>query len=125
LAVEFKARRPARTQTCERCGERAAGTWHHWLGQSELKRIMRGYARLAGWDPPDVAKRLRRWLRDERNLTAMCHDCHEAGENTITRRFTPSEVPLDAVSFCQELDNELEAAGRPREAVVTLSRSYR
>lgn len=142
LTAEFKAKRPARAQTCVRCPQsrpKPATSWHHWVPQEHMRVMMRGLARVASWDPPEVARRLRAWLRDERNLSPLCTSCHMAGEaaprpprNAILVGYEPpgatsfarEEVPESSWLFAQELDDELEAAGRPREATARLLRNY-
>jgi hypothetical protein len=128
-AVPFKAKSPANRQRCFRCKTRAA-QWHHWLGQEHLRVMVRGL-RL----PVEEGQRvLRGLLRDERNLSPVCMACHEFGEGAgLTRtvngtqfrgRFMAEEVPESAGVFAMELDDMLEAAGRPREAVVRLLREW-
>lgn len=121
----FKARRPARVQTCERCRGRPAAHWHHWVAQEHLRVMMRGLAVVMAFTPVETQRRLRVWLRDERNLTPMCSDCHLSGEQAGSGRFLRREVPSSAFDeFVDDVDAELEAAGRPREAMVRLLRSY-
>lgn len=135
-AVPFKARRPARMQACFRCGRRPAQAWHHWIGQEHLRVMARGLLR--GLPVELVQSKLRDWLRDERNLSAVCKHCHDQGESATVKaapergtrqgRFVRDEVraaaPMVGV-FATELDDELEAAERPREAVVRLMREWR
>jgi hypothetical protein len=123
LAVAFKAKRPARTQRCFKCGARAHH-WHHWVPAEHMRVWMRGLAREMGWGPREVRKRLRAWLRDERNLAAVCTGCH-GNTSTVHAEFHLALVPSSAFEFARELDDELEDAGRPREAFVRLERSYR
>jgi hypothetical protein len=124
LQVPFKAKRPARTQACFKCGKRAAH-WHHWVPQEHLRVMMRGLARVMGWEPETVRKNLRRWLQFEANLSPVCLSCHGNTGTSSHAEFTPDEVPERAVVFAREMDDMLEAAGRPREAVVRLSTEYR
>jgi hypothetical protein len=101
--VTFKARKPARTHRCFRCGDRAT-SWHHWLPQQAIRVYVRGL-RLT-----DEASRilLRDLLRDERNLSPACHHCNLA-ENDRSRPFTASEVPASAREFAGELGPEWES----------------
>lgn len=131
LDVPFRARRPARTQTCigrpgAPCGLRATA-WHHWLAREHMRVYMRSLARALGMSPEMVKARLGTWLRDERNLSPMCHDCHQTGEQNDPYRggFTAVELRPSVWEFAREIDDALEAAGRQREAVVRLTRDYR
>jgi hypothetical protein len=133
----FKAARPARTQVCARCPQarpRTAASWHHWLPQEHLRVMMRGLAQAGGWTPTQTQRRLRRWLRAGENLTPMCPSCHMDGEHSTRGAqgtqgerlsgFARDELPASAWEFARELDDELEAAGRPREATARLYRNY-
>lgn len=127
LRVPFKAKRPARTQRCQRCNlplsaRPRAETWHHWVPQSLLRVAMRGYAQHMGWSPERARKLLASWLRDERNLTPMCGSCHDDGEHTGSRCFYREEVPERAWQFARALDRALGRAGRPMEMAVRLER---
>lgn len=123
LSVPFRARVPARTRTCVHCRHEAQ-TWHHWLPQEFLRVYMRGLARQQSWAPKVIRRRLRVWLRDERNLSPMCRACHDYREHSISGGWTAAEVPAEAWWFARELDDELEAGGRPREAVLRLEGKY-
>lgn len=105
LAVPFKAKRPARTQKCARCGA-TAQHWHHWVGA----RSIRGYARSRQqWllrDPALVRRFLTALLTDERNLSAFCRACHEAGDPLLGGGFTAADVPASAHAFAAELGPE-------------------
>lgn len=128
-AVEFKARVPANRRKCGRCPRshrKHATSHHHWLEQTDLRKLMHSLARRAGWTHEHAQARLAGWLNDERNLTPMCTGCHEKGGNSMsTRRFRWHEVPPGVLDFCDDVDDELEAAGLPREATVILTRQYR
>lgn len=124
LQTPFKAKRPARTRACFKCG-RTAVHWHHWVPQEHLRVMMRGLARVMMWEPEQVRKSLRTWLRAEANMSPVCLGCHGNTGTATHAEFTPDEVPERAVTFARELDDLLEAAGRPREAIVRLSTEYR
>jgi hypothetical protein len=121
LKVRFKARRPARAQTCKRCKARKATGWHHWVPQEHLRVMMRSVAKANGLPASAIKRKLRQWLRDEGNLTPYCHGCHMDGEHSREGRWVRGEVPAKAWRFAQDLDDELEAAGVAREATVRLT----
>lgn len=109
--VRFRARRPARDQWCARCAERGrrrrADCHHHWLPQQHIRVYVRGL-RLS---EQTARALLRKLLRDERNLVALCDDCHEAHESpgVTSRRLSGEEVPYDARVFALELGPEWAA----------------
>jgi hypothetical protein len=113
LATPFRAKRPARTQKC-RCGATAT-VHHHWLGATYLRTYMRGVAQRDGLDPEAVRRELRWLLADERNLTAYCHRCHEAGDPVLGGGFRARDVPASARMF---------AAGLGAEWAERLRRAY-
>jgi hypothetical protein len=111
--VPFRPLTPAGQQRCQRLLEdgspcpRWAEHWHHWVPQSWIRRnvesrVYRGMSRRA------AKAVLFEWLRDPRNLTPMCADCHLLGEPGRPRaqhgrRFRRSEVPYLAFEFAAEL----------------------
>jgi hypothetical protein len=117
--VVFKARTAARKHRCFRCGRRAQ-QWHHWLPQQAIRVYVRGL-RLASEDARPL---LRRLLRDERNLSAVCAGCHAEHESpgVDSRRFAAEDVVSTAHEFAAELGPEwasrlvtmYPAAGRSR-----------
>lgn len=117
--VPFKALHAARGRPCGRCERarrfsdgrpvRAAG-WHHWVPQQHLRAYVRGL-RL---DPGIAKQYLRRLLKDERNLYAVCSSCHQNAEHGNTP-FTREEIPASAWDFARELGEW---------AVVRLERAY-
>jgi hypothetical protein len=123
LATRFQARVRASGQLCFKCG-RSADAWHHWVPQEHLRVWMRGLAREAGWSPQETRRRLRGWLLDERNLSAVCIGCHGNATTTHAREFSRADVPLSAVSFARVVDDQLAVAGRPREALLRLLETY-
>lgn len=120
LATPFRARRPARARLCWRCLQRDATGWHHWVPAEHLRVMMAGLALVRGWTPRQAQRRLRDWLRDERNLTPACHSCHMKGEQTISNRWRAEEIPQRAREFAAEVDAELTDAGRRAEAALRL-----
>lgn len=109
LMTPFVARRPAREETCARCSTparpRRADHWHHWLPQQQIRAYVRGL-RLS---PESTRAMLRKLLRDERNLVALCAGCHLGHEQPgidTGRRLTAEEVPHAARVFALELGPE-------------------
>lgn len=115
LDAPFKAKAPARTQKCT-CGAKPkphrATTYHHWLPQKTLRQHARSWAREVNASPENVRAYLYGLLRDERNLTPMCHQTNLDLENWSTKRPTP---PKSAYEFAAELGEEW---------LVRLERSY-
>lgn len=100
--VEFRALRPAKSQTCSWRGcTRTAASWHHWTAQQHLRVFARSL-RL-----PDEQERavLRDLLRDERNLSPFCRK-HHGSHGTTSHEFAWSQVPRSAREFARELGDE-------------------
>jgi hypothetical protein len=108
LQTPFVARRSAREECCARCSTaarpRRADHWHHLLPQSQIRVFVRGL-RLS---PESTRALLKKLLRDERNLLALCADCHLDHEQpgATTQRLTGEEVPHEARVFALELGPE-------------------
>lgn len=66
---------------------------------------MRGRAQREVLGPSQVRRELRDLLRDERNLSAFCHDCHMNAEHG-NRRLSWGDVPVSAHEFARELGPE-------------------
>lgn len=120
LAVPFKAKRPARTQKCARCGA-TARQWHHALGAQHLRTYMRGEAQRRRLEPDTVMREMRRLLADERNTVPYCGVCHSAGDPLLGGGFTAADVPASAHAFAASLGPEWSerlrrAYGPPGEA---------
>ena len=96
--VQFRAKTPASTFMCRRCGQHRASTWHHWLPVRKLREHVRSL-RL----PHDEARvLLSALIHDERNLSPYALTCHLAAENHAPP-FTRAEVPASAFEFADEL----------------------
>jgi hypothetical protein len=106
--VTFSAAAPARGEMCAWCFERqrfrAATSWHHFLPQEQIRRYVDGLVRTMG--KRELVRLLRRLLADERNLVALCFDCHDGHEHTISGRRGIEVVPASAFEFAGELGPE-------------------
>lgn len=100
---------PCAVPTCRRTGRCDP---HHTIRQQVLARL----ARAAGLDPVALVwdRRWRMWL---------CRECH--GRHTArSRRVSGALVPPEAWIAAEELDDALEAAGKPRTAIIELRREH-
>lgn len=102
--VEFRGP-PLVGRSCAQClvrgKSRKAAAWHHWLGQQHIRRYVD-----AQRIRDDGAERAltRRLIHDERNLSPMCWDCHDAHENVANGpKFPEDLVPDSARIFAAEL----------------------
>lgn len=119
--VVFRAKVPASEMRCGRgyaCGHlrprfRMAQSWHHWLPQRDIRRHVDALVRSR--PKRELRRLLRGLLADERNLIALCRECHDAHEHTLAGRYGWADVPASAVEFAGELGVEF---------VVVLERLY-
>jgi hypothetical protein len=80
---------------------RKAVHWHHWIAQQHLRAYVDS---LRIRDDGQKRALLRRLLHDQRNLSPVCFDCHDAHEHRVNGpKFTAADVPDSAREFAAEL----------------------
>lgn len=87
---------------CLRAGRSKQGRqWHHWLGQQHIRAYVDAQ-RIR--DEGEERALTRRLLHDDRNLSPVCFECHDAHENAANGpKFSAGDVPDSAREFAAEL----------------------